>query len=212
MMIQDKINEIYKTLPENVTLICVSKTQPKEKILQAYQAGARYFGENRVQELLQKLTINDQIHWHLIGHLQRNKVKEIVGRVELIHSLDSIRLMEEVNAQSYKKNCITHGLIQINVANEASKHGFHIEEMDDVLQVAMNYPNLMIDGFMVMGPHVDDEQQIREVFKKSQALFQYYAHQYPQLKILSMGMSHDYKIALEYGANMIRVGSYIFND
>ena len=212
MTIQENILAIQATLPENTTLVCVSKTQSKEKILEAFQAGVRHFGENRVQELVQKLDISDQIHWHLIGHLQRNKVKDVIGHVELIHSLDSIRLMDEANTQSYKKNLITHGLIQINVAEEKTKHGFHVEELDEVLKKAVNYPNLQIDGFMVIGPHVNDDQAIADVFKKSQALFQYYAQLYPQLKILSMGMSHDYQIALQYGANMVRIGSKIFQE
>lgn len=210
MSIQENIQAIQATLPENTTLVCVSKTQPKEKIEEALQAGITHFGENRVQELLTKLDISDQIHWHLIGHLQRNKVKDIVGKVELIHSLDSIRLMDEVNTQSYKKNLISHGLIQINVAKEKTKYGFQVEEMEEVLNKALNYPNLMIDGFMVIGPHVNDEEKIAEVFRKSQALFEYYSHLYPQLKILSMGMSQDYPIALHYGSNMVRIGSKIF--
>lgn len=204
-MIKENIEKIKTTLPENVKLIAVSKTYPRNCVDEAILAGQKDFGENKVQELLEKYQPNEDIQWHMIGHLQTNKVKYIIDKVALIHSVDSIHLLEVIDREAKKKDCTTHVLIQVNLAHEDTKFGFDESELDDVMK--QSYDNVKIDGLMDIGPNTDDKQQIEEVFIKAQALKNKY-----NLKELSMGMSHDYQIAINHGATMVRIGSSIFGQ
>lgn len=202
-MIQENILKIKNTLPEDVDLIAVSKTYPRNCIDEAIRAGQLDFGENKVQELLEKYRPDENIHWHMIGHLQTNKVKYIVDKVVLIHSVDSLHLLETINKEAKKKDIICHVLLQVNLAHEETKFGFDESMIEDVL--AHTYENVSIDGLMVIGPNTDDETKIEEVFQQAEDLKIKY-----HFKELSMGMSHDYKIALRHGTTMVRIGSDIF--
>lgn len=202
-MIRENIERIKYTLPEHVTLIAVSKTYPRSSVDEALKANQKDFGENKVQELLEKYQENEDIRWHMIGHLQSNKVKYIVDKVTLIHSVDSIKLLETINKESIKKDVICHVLIQVNLAQEETKFGFNEHELEEVF--SKFYSNVSIDGFMVIGPNVDDENKIEEVFIQAENLKNKY-----NLKELSMGMSSDYHLAIKHGATMIRIGTDIF--
>ncbi len=203
VMIQENIYRIKNTLPENVRLIAVSKTYPRNCIDEAIQTGQLDFGENKVQELLEKYRPDEDIRWHMIGHLQTNKVKYIVDKVVLIHSVDSLHLLETIEKEAQKKDIIVNVLLQVNLAHEETKFGFDEDELEDVLTHA--YKHVMIKGLMVIGPNTDDEKRIEEVFCKAEQLKNKYHFQE-----LSMGMSHDYKIALRHGTTMVHIGSDIF--
>lgn len=202
-MIKENIEKIKYTLPEHVTLIAVSKTYPRTCIDEALLANQKDFGENKVQELLEKYKENEDIRWHMIGHLQTNKVKYIVDKVALIHSVDSIKLLETINKEAKKKEITCHVLIQANLAKEETKFGFDEHELDEVF--SKSYSNVSIDGLMVIGPNVDDEETIEKVFIQAEKLKNKY-----NLKELSMGMSSDYHLAIKHGATMIRIGTDIF--
>ena len=202
-MIKENIEKIKYTLPEHVTLIAVSKTYPRSSVDEAILANQKDFGENKVQELLEKYQENEDIRWHMIGHLQSNKVKYIVDKVALIHSVDSIKLLETINKEAKKKDIICHVLIQANLAQEETKFGFDEHELEEVF--SSSYSNVSIDGLMVIGPNVDDEEAIEKVFIQAEKLKNKY-----NLKELSMGMSSDYHLAIKHGATMIRIGTDIF--
>ena len=202
-MIKENIEKIKYTLPEHVTLIAVSKTYPRSSVDEAILANQKDFGENKVQELLEKYQENEDIRWHMIGHLQSNKVKYIVDKVALIHSVDSIKLLETINKEAKKKDIICHVLIQANLAQEETKFGFDEHELEEVF--FNSYSNVSIDGLMVIGPNVDDEEAIEKVFIQAENLKNKY-----NLKELSMGMSSDYHLAIKHGATMIRIGTDIF--
>lgn len=202
-MIKENIEKIKYTLPEHVTLIAVSKTYPRSSVDEAILANQKDFGENKVQELLEKYQENEDIRWHMIGHLQSNKVKYIVDKVALIHSVDSIKLLETINKEAKKKDIICHVLIQANLAQEETKFGFDEHELEEVF--SNSYSNVSIDGLMVIGPNVDDEEAIEKVFIQAEKLKNKY-----NLKELSMGMSSDYHLAIKHGATMIRIGTDIF--
>lgn len=202
-MIKENIEKIKYTLPEHVTLIAVSKTYPRSSVDEAILANQKDFGENKVQELLEKYQENEDIRWHMIGHLQSNKVKYIVDKVTLIHSVDSMKLLETINKEAKKKDIICHVLIQANLAQEETKFGFDEHELEEVF--SNSYSNVSIDGLMVIGPNVDDEEAIEKVFIQAEKLKNKY-----NLKELSMGMSSDYHLAIKHGATMIRIGTDIF--
>ena len=202
-MIKENIEKIKYTLPEHVTLIAVSKTYPRSSVDEAILANQKDFGENKVQELLEKYQENEDIRWHMIGHLQSNKVKYIVDKVTLIHSVDSMKLLETINKEAMKKDIICHVLIQANLAQEETKFGFDELELEEVF--SNSYSNVSIDGLMVIGPNVDDEEAIEKVFIQAEKLKNKY-----NLKELSMGMSSDYHLAIKHGATMIRIGTDIF--
>lgn len=202
-MIQENIIKIKNTLPENVKLIAVSKTYPRSCIDEAILANQFDFGENKVQELLSKYQENENLNWHLIGHLQTNKVKYIVDKVCLIHSVDSLRLLDVIQTEASKKNILVHVLLQVNLAHEETKFGFDESEIEHIMK--QHYPNISIDGLMVIGPNTNDKQQIENVFIQAENLKRNY-----QFKELSMGMSHDYPLAIKHGATMIRIGTDIF--
>lgn len=202
-MIKENIQRIKNTLPEDVTLIAVSKTYPRSAVDEAILANQKDFGENKVQELLEKYKENEDIRWHLIGHLQTNKVKYIIDKVKLIHSVDSIKLLNVIEKEAKKKNIVSHVLLQVNLAQEETKFGFDCHELDEVF--ACNFENVSIDGLMVIGPNTQDMNKIEEVFIEAEKLKEKY-----QLKELSMGMSYDYELAIKHSSTMIRVGSDIF--
>jgi pyridoxal phosphate enzyme (YggS family) len=216
-MIAEKIKEIQSSLPENVMLVAVSKTKPVEDIQQAYIAGQRIFGENKVQEMTSKYEVLPKdIQWHLIGHLQTNKVKYIAPYVSLIHSIDSEKLLREVNKEAKKNNRIISCLLQFHIAEEETKFGFSFDEAKELIEseAFLNFQNIQIVGIMGMASFTENEQQIRNEFQTLHDYFQVLKSHYfkfnPDFKEISMGMSGDYKIAIEHGSTMIRVGSTIF--
>ncbi|MBL4754056.1 MAG: YggS family pyridoxal phosphate-dependent enzyme [Flavobacteriales bacterium] len=211
MSVAIDLENLKTALPEGVALVAVSKTKPVEAILEAYRAGQRVFGENRVQEMVSKNEILPKdIQWHAIGHLQRNKVKYIAPFVALIHSVDSLRLLKTIDAEGIKCNRTIDCLLQVHIAQEETKSGFSQDELHEL----MNGPELRklehvsIKGLMGMATHTDDQQQIRTEFQTLHTLFS----RYDELKTLSMGMSGDFNIAIEEGSNMVRVGSLIFGE
>ncbi len=218
MAIKNSIEKFRDELkPFKASLIAVSKTHPVELIQEAYGCGQRIFGENKVQELTDKQPqLPADIEWHLIGHLQRNKVKYIAPFVALIHSVDSVRLLEEINKQGEKINRTIHCLLQVYIAKEETKFGWDIEEVKRFLTSSdpASYRFVSIDGFMGMATLTDNRDQIRNEFRSLKQLFdEVKTHQSSpnvQMKELSMGMSSDYKIALEEGSTMVRVGTAIF--
>ena len=206
-MIKDNINCILKDA-NNATLIAVSKTKPVEMIREAYEAGIRDFGENKVQELLSKIDmLPSDITWHMIGHLQTNKVKDIVGRVFLIHSVDSIKLANVIDKEAKKKNIVVNILLEINIANEESKYGFRINELDNAIRNINILNNIKILGFMCVAPNTSNHSDNRKYFKKMRE----FANKY-NYNTLSMGMSSDYKSAIEEGSTYIRIGTKIFGE
>lgn len=191
----------------NTKLIAVSKNQPRSVIDQAIAFGVRAFGENKAQELLSKIRENDEIEWHFIGHLQTNKVKDILPHVTLIHSVDSLRLIETIQKEAQKINKIQDILIQVNIAEEKTKSGFKLKEVENVLHSLTNYPNIHCLGFMCMAPNSEDQALIESIFEQAHQLCLHY-----QLEHCSMGMSHDYLLAIKHHATMIRIGSAIFQE
>jgi pyridoxal phosphate enzyme (YggS family) len=216
-MIAENIKEIQSNLPENVTLVAVSKTKPVEDLQEAYNAGQRIFGENKVQEMTSKYEVLPKdIQWHLIGHLQTNKVKYIAPYVSLIHSIDSEKLLREVNKEAKKNNRIIPCLLQFHIAEEETKFGFSFDEAKELIEseAFLNFQNIQIVGIMGMASFTENEQQIRNEFQTLHDYFHVLKSHYfkfnPDFKEISMGMSGDYKIAIEHGSTMIRVGSTIF--
>lgn len=212
--IAENINYFKENLPQEVTLVAVSKTKPAEDVLKAYDAGQIDFGENRVQEMVGKYEILPKdIRWHQIGHLQKNKVKYIAPFVHLIHSVDSESLLKEINKQALKHERIILCLLQISIADEETKFGMEQEEARRILSsYESNFPFVKIVGLMGMATFTEDESQIRNEFRTLKTFFDQLKTQNPELKTLSMGMSGDYEIAVEEGSNMIRVGSSVFGE
>lgn len=199
--------------PKEVTLIAVSKTKPAAMIQEAYEAGAREFGENKVQEILEKQpALPEDIRWHMIGHLQRNKVHQVVGRTVLIHSVDSLRLAQEIEKEAAKKGLHADVLLEINVAREESKHGFFLEESEEAIRQISLLPHVHLKGLMTIAPFVENPEENRGIFKK---LYQFSVDiagkniDNVTMGVLSMGMSNDFEVAIEEGATMIRVGTSI---
>ena len=212
-----------------VTLIAVSKTKPNEMLEEAYSLGMRHFGENKVQEMAQKYEdLNDKfdekVNWHLIGHLQRNKVKYIIDKAELIHSVDSLRLAEQIEEETKKKNLIVDILIEVNVADEDTKFGVSCDDVEALIQEIVKLPHIRVRGLMTIAPYVENPEKNRKYFKKLRDL-------YVDIKtkntdnngngnilntdtfdILSMGMTGDYEVAIEEGATMVRIGTGIFGE
>ena len=217
--IQANLQDLSKNVPPSCTLIAVTKTQPVEKVLELYSAGHRDFGENKVQELLPKYEfLPRDIAWHLIGHLQTNKVKYIIPFVSLIHSVDSIKLLEEINKQGAKINRVVPCLLQIHIAEEETKFGFSDQEVTDFLfsSPGGNLKNVQIKGLMGMATFTDDREQVRREFGSLRILFEKLRSAslpaMATMEELSMGMSGDYQIAIEEGSTMVRVGTAIFGS
>ncbi len=209
MGITEKLKTIRKNLKNEVVLVAVSKTKSNADILQAYNSGHRIFGENKVQELIQKKEeLPKDIQWHMIGHLQSNKVKYIAPFINLIHGVDSLKLLEEINKRAEQNKRIIDCLLQIHIATESSKFGFGINEIKDVLIAVQKFKNINIKGLMGMATFTNDRTQIRKEFSNLEIVFNQIKT--PQINTLSIGMSGDYKIAIENGSTMIRIGSAIF--
>ncbi|MGM9551792.1 MAG: YggS family pyridoxal phosphate-dependent enzyme [Clostridia bacterium] len=210
--VKNEIEEAKKRAErkDDVTLIAVTKTFPVEDIREAEMAGITLFGENRVQEMMEKFDYFPNASWHLIGHLQKNKVKYVVGKACLIHSVDSYELLSEINRVAEKKGIIQNVLLEVNISGEKSKYGLTTEEITDIISRMGELVNTRIKGFMTMAPKCDNAEEVRWVFKKAKELFEYYKKDNSSIDTLSMGMSNDYTVAVEEGATMVRVGSSIF--
>jgi len=194
---------------KNITLVAVSKTKPVEDILELYNLGHRDFGENYVQELVDKQSfLPKDINWHYIGHLQSNKVKSIAPFVHLIHGVDSLKLLKEINKEAGKNNRVIDVLLQVYIAQEETKFGLDKEELSTVINESANLNYINIKGLMGMASFSDDLQKVRGEFRNLKTIFD----KHTQLSILSMGMSGDYKIAIEEGSTMIRIGSLLFGE
>lgn len=217
MAISDNLNKLKAEIPEGVTLVAVSKFHPAEQVMEAYDIGQRDFGENIVQELRGKqASMPKDIRWHFIGHLQRNKVKYIAPYVYLIHSIDTLPLLEEVNKQALKNNRVIDCLLQIHVAEEETKFGFTIDECRQMLKEGKwrALTGIRLCGMMCMASNTDDEARVHSDFRKVYDFFQevktdYFADK-PEFRIRSYGMSHDWRIAISEGSTMVRVGTAIF--
>jgi len=215
MTIADKLIEIKKSIPEKATLVAVSKTKPNEDILEAYNAGQRVFGENKVQEMTQKWEdLPKDIEWHMIGHLQRNKVKYMAEFVSLIHGVDSFRLLKEINKQGAKYNRVIPCLLQMHIAEEDTKFGLDFNELNTIIKSdEFNaLKNVAVKGVMGMATFTDNKSQVRKEFKALKSIFEELKISLPNIDILSMGMSGDYHIAIEEGSTMVRIGSSIFGS
>ena len=199
---------------EEVTLIAVSKTKPVSELREAYDLGVRVFGENKVQELADKYDeLPKDIHWHMIGHLQRNKVKYIIDKVDLIHSVDSIRLAETIEKEAAKRNIQVNILIEVNVAGEESKFGVSPSELPEFVEEVAKFPHIQVQGLMTIAPFVEDSEENRAIFERLRKLSVDIKDKKVDnitMRVLSMGMTNDYSVAVEEGATMIRVGTGIF--
>lgn len=224
MQVADRIQEVRRELPEGVTLCAVSKYHPIEAVKEAYEAGQRIFGESREQELRLKWeALPKDIEWHFIGHLQTNKVKYIAPFVSLIQSVDSERLLDEIQKQAAKNSRVIDVLLEVHIAQEESKSGFNPDELTDLLasvNIGQRWPNVNLKGIMAMATFTDDENQIRNEFRRLMTCYRQLldgplAQQgitEEQFAIRSFGMSEDYKIAVAEGSNMVRIGSHIFGE
>ncbi len=206
-MIKESIKKIESEL-KNSKLIAVSKTKPVEDIMEAYEAGIKDFGENHVQEILEKKDkLPSDIRWHMIGHLQTNKVKDVVDKVYLIHSVDTVKLAKEIDKQAKKKDLVVNILLELNIANEESKYGFKVEELDEAIKEISLLDNVKVQGLMCVAPYTPTPEDNRVYFKEMNDLKNKY-----NLEILSMGMSNDYIIADAEGSTYVRVGTKIFGE
>jgi PLP dependent protein len=213
MQIKENLKAIRKTIPEGVLLVAVTKTRTVEEINEAIQLGVTDIGENRVQEILEKYDRVLPVRWHLIGHLQTNKVKQIIDKVYLIHSVDSFHLAEEINKRAASAGIMMRILIQVNAAEEESKFGIPSNETEALIRdILEKCPQLIVQGLMFIAPF-DDPQNVREYFSDVKTQFDQLKkieHDRLDFQVLSMGMSNDYEVAIEEGANLVRVGSAIF--
>ena len=216
-MISEKLAEIQNSIPANVCLVAVSKTKPVADLLEAYQAGQRHFGENKVQEMTEKWEVLPKdIQWHLIGHLQTNKVKYIAPYVHLIHSVDSMKLLTEINKQGAKCQRVISVLLQFYIAKEETKFGLDFDEATQLLtsEEYKSFKNIQVVGVMGMASFTDDESIVRAEFSQLKDLFSKLKESFflneDSFKEISMGMSGDYQLAIEQGSTMVRVGSSIF--
>jgi len=209
MGIRENLKRLKEDLPQQVELIAVSKTKPISDLLEAYDAGQRAFGENKIQEMVTKWEqMPKDIQWHMIGHVQSNKVKYMAPFVHTIHAVDSIKLLKEIQKQAARNERIINCLIQIRIAKEETKFGLDASELDSLLSQGKEMPNIVIKGLMGMATFTEDQSQIRSEFKTLSDLYR----KYSSFEVLSMGMSGDYDIAIEEGSTSIRVGSKIFGE
>ena len=223
-MLKDQLQEVEKRIQaacdragrkrEEVTLIAVSKTKPVETLQEAYDLGVRIFGENKVQELTAKYeALPKDIHWHMIGHMQRNKVKYIIDKAELIHSVDSLKLAETIEKEAAKHDLIADILVEVNVAEEESKFGMKMEEVIPFVEKVSAFPHVRVRGLMTIAPFVEDPEENRSIFADLHKLYidiKKKNHDNDTVSVLSMGMTNDYEVAIEEGATMVRVGTGIF--
>ena len=220
MSIQNNLRSIQASLPEKVTLVAVSKTKPVSDLMEAYEAGQHIFGENKIQEMTEKWeTMPKDIQWHMIGHVQTNKVKYMAPYVNLIHGVDSLKLLQEINKQAQKNNRIIHCLLQVYIAEEESKFGLDEAEVNEILEYVQNDNNKMnhirIVGLMGMATFTNNPAQVAKEFSRLKTIFDSYSDLNTnncQLNTLSMGMSGDYALAIKCGSTMVRIGSSIFGE
>ena len=215
MKIAENIDRIRQTLPPQVTLVAVTKTKPLEDLEEAYAAGQRIFGENKIQEMTAKWEVLPKdIQWHMIGHVQSNKVKYMAPYVALVHGVDREKLLKEIDKQAAKNNRVIDCLLQMHIAQETTKFGLDSAELDTIMQKVKEgvYPNVRFVGLMGMASFTDDQAQVRAEFAALKQSYDKYAPQHQDFTTLSMGMSGDYPIAIEEGSTMIRVGSKIFGE
>ena len=213
MSISENIKKYQDALPNNTTLVAVSKTKPVSSLLQAYNAGQRVFGENKIQEMASKWEeMPKDIQWHMIGHVQTNKVKYMAPFVALIHTVDSLKLLREINKQAAKHDRVINCLLQIKIAEEEHKFGLDHQDALQLLakDIQATLPHVSIVGLMGMASFTENKTQIETEFKKLSTLHKNFIKQHPQLTVLSMGMSSDYTLALDHGSTMVRIGSSIF--
>ncbi|MFL2574662.1 MAG: YggS family pyridoxal phosphate-dependent enzyme [Flavobacteriales bacterium] len=209
MSLNNTLKSIKDEIDKKVKIVVVSKTRSEKEILDIYKEGHKNFGENKVQEILEKYEkLPKDIRWHFIGHLQTNKVKYLIPFISLIHSVDSLKLLKEINKKAKAKNKVIDCLIQVKIANEDSKYGFNINEVSDVLNYALELENVSIKGLMGMATNTNNNNLIDKEFKLLNTEFKKYKSK--DFDVLSMGMSNDYKLAISNESNMIRLGSIIF--
>jgi len=213
MDISENIKSFQDELPKDVTLVAISKTKPVDDLLEAYEAGQRHFGENKIQEMTEKWEkLPKDIKWHMVGHVQRNKVKYMAPYVSLIHAVDSLKLLKEINKEADKNGHCINCLLQIKIAEEDSKFGISADEAKEILdsEEFKKLDHVKVKGLMGMATFTDDEAQVKKEFDHLKSVFKDFKEQYSDMEILSMGMSGDYKIAIDSGSNMVRIGSEIF--
>ncbi len=211
MGIADNLKAIQKNIPKEITLVAVSKTKTNADILEVYNSGQRIFGENKVQELVEKSALlPEDISWHMIGHLQTNKVKFIAPFIALIHGVDSLKLLKEIDKRAGQNKRIIDCLLRVQIAQENIKFGFAIDEIQEVIKDAEQFKNIKITGLMAMATFTNNKMQISAEFQSLKNVFQEVKNN--QITILSIGMSGDYQIAIEKGSNMVRIGSAIFGS
>lgn len=213
MSIEQNLKNITATISEEITLVAVSKTKPVSDLEEAYKAGQRIFGENKIQEMVEKwVAMPKDIQWHMIGHVQRNKVKYMAEFVSLVHGVDSFRLLKEIDKQAKKHDRIINCLLQMHIAEEATKFGLNETELHDIInsEEFATLENIKIIGLMGMSTFTEDQLQIRREFKQLKSIYTAIQENIEGLNVLSMGMSGDYQIAIEEGSNMVRIGSSIF--
>ncbi|MDW8850589.1 YggS family pyridoxal phosphate-dependent enzyme [Flavobacterium sp. MMLR14_040] len=211
MSIASNLNSIKASLPEHVTLVAVSKTKPVSDLMQAYEAGQRIFGENKIQEMAEKWEeMPKDIQWHMIGHVQTNKVKFMAPFVSLIHGVDSLKLLQEINKQALKNNRVIDCLLQIHIAEEETKFGLDENELNELISSSKfkELKNIRTLGLMGMATFTENQNQIKKEFQHLKSIFD--SIQNEDFSIISMGMSGDYQLAIEYGSTMVRIGSSIF--
>ena len=207
--ITDRLNKITQSLPKNIKLIAVSKKQPLEFINEAYKQGQKDFGENRALELKEKASqLPKDIKWHMIGHLQTKKVKQIIPYVSLIHSVDSLKLLNEINKRSEQVNKVTNCLLQVYIAEEKTKFGFNINEIDEIIEYSLDLDNIKIIGLMGMATFTNNKEKIEKEFSIINKKFNKIKNN--NINTLSIGMSNDYEIAINNGSTIVRIGSAIF--
>jgi len=215
MNISENLNKLYHSIGKSVKLVAVSKTKSNEEIMEAYEAGQKIFGENKVQELVSKYnSLPKDIEWHMVGHLQKNKVKYIASFIKLIHSVDNFKLLKEINRQAKKYNVTIDCLLQIKIASEETKFGLSIDQVKPMLESEefKSLKNISIIGLMGMASFTNNEEILKNEFSYLNNLFDDLRITYPNITVLSMGMSNDHKLAIQYGSNMVRVGSLIFGE
>lgn len=219
MPIKDNLHTIKSSLPENVTLVAVSKTKPVADLMEAYNAGQRVFGENKIQEMTDKWEqMPKDIEWHMIGHVQTNKVKYMAPYVSLIHGVDSLKLIKEINKQAKKHNRVINCLLQMHIAEEETKFGMDTNELETLISSDefKSFENVNVVGLMGMATFTDNQEQVKKEFTQLKSIFDNLSKQTTLLnlntKTLSMGMSGDYKIAINCGSTMVRIGSSIFGS
>jgi pyridoxal phosphate enzyme (YggS family) len=215
MSLKENLHKIKNSLPENVTLVAVSKTKPVSDLMEAYEAGQRIFGENKIQEMAEKFEqMPMDIQWHMIGHVQTNKVKFMAPFVDLIHGVDSLKLLQEIDKQAKKNNRVIDCLLQMHIAEEETKFGLDENELNEMLKQVQhdknNFRNIRIIGLMGMATFTDNQSQIKKEFLHLKSIFDKLQTNNSQLTTLSMGMSGDYPLAIECGSSMVRIGSSIF--